>query len=109
MTELELIKQQPDGSFSLTNKIITTGEHWRSIAVMAFQKETMKLAIESLERHPKEDRNISTLTMTLSKSDIAEINDILKECRSALLKVAENSLKPEKVYQLNMQLFPVTV
>jgi uncharacterized protein (TIGR02147 family) len=109
LRKLKLIKKQPDGTFGLTSTMVTTGEQWRSLAISSFQEETMRLALESLHRIPREDRNISTVTVTLSKNDLDEANEILKECRTALLKLAENQKNPERVYQINMQLFPVTV
>ena len=89
--------------------MITTGEQWRSLAVTAFQETTMRLALESLHLIPKGQRNVSTLTVTLSRNDLEAANGILKECRTALLKLAENQKNPDRVYQINIQLFPVTV
>jgi uncharacterized protein (TIGR02147 family) len=109
LRKLKLIKKKPDGTFDLTSTMVTTGERWRSLAITAFQEETMRLALESLHRIPKDQRNISTVTVTLSKKDLDEANEILKECRTALLKLAENQENPERVYQINMQLFPVTL
>ena len=109
MKKLKLIKKKPDGTFGLTSAMVTTGEQWRSLAIAAFQEETMRLAMESLRRIPKEQRNISTVTVTLAENDLDDANAILKECRTALLKLAEGRKNPERVYQINMQLFPVTV
>jgi uncharacterized protein (TIGR02147 family) len=73
------------------------------------QEETMRLALEALHRIPREQRNISTTTVTLSEKDLDEANEIIKECRTALLKLAESQKNPDRVYQINLQLFPVTV
>jgi uncharacterized protein (TIGR02147 family) len=109
LRKLKLIKKKPDGTFGLISTMVTTGEHWRSLAITTFQEETLRLAQEGLHRIPREERNISTITVTLSKTDLNAANEIIKECRSALLKLAENQKNPERVYQINMQLFPVTV
>jgi uncharacterized protein (TIGR02147 family) len=105
---LGFITRKPDGGYSLTNKIVTSGDQCRSIAVKAFQEETMRLANESLHRHPKEKRNISTVTITIAESDLGEINDIIKDFRETLLKFAHEKTNPDSVYQLNIQLFPLT-
>jgi len=70
LQKLGLIKKMTRGGYCLTHKIITTGDHGRSIAVKAFQEETMRLASESLHRHPPEKRNISTVTVTISESEL---------------------------------------
>jgi uncharacterized protein (TIGR02147 family) len=109
LQKLNLITKTPDGTFGLTRNLITTGEQWRSLAITSFQEETIRLAQESLQRIPKEKRNISTVTITLSKDDLDEANEIIRECRMALLKLAESQKNPEQVYQINIQLFPVTI
>jgi uncharacterized protein (TIGR02147 family) len=109
LRKLKLIKKKSDGTFGLISTIVTTGEHWRSLAITSFHEETMRLAQEGLHRIPREDRNISTITVTLSKKDLDAANEIIKECRTALLKLAESQKNPERVFQINMQLFPVTV
>jgi uncharacterized protein (TIGR02147 family) len=109
LRNLKLIKKKPDGTFGLISTMVTTGEHWRSLAITAFQEETMRLALEALHRIPREQRNISTTTVTLSEKDLDEANEIIKECRTALLKLAESQKNPDRVYQINLQLFPVTV
>jgi len=108
LRKLKLIRKGKDGTFRLTDNIITTGDQWRSLAITSFQEETMRLGLESLHRHPKEERNISTLTITLSKKDLEEANEILKGSRTALLKLSEKQENPDRVYQFNIQLFPLS-
>jgi uncharacterized protein (TIGR02147 family) len=109
LEKLELIKRKEDGSCYLTNKLITTGDHCRSLLVRAYQEETIKLAAEALHRHPREKRNISTVTITISEQNLDVINGMIKEFREALLKYAEAEKNPDQVYQLNIQLFPLTI
>jgi uncharacterized protein (TIGR02147 family) len=105
---LGLIEKKANNGYYLTNKIVSTGDHCRSIAVKTYQEETMRLALESVSRHASEKRNISTVTITLAESDLDEINQIIKNFRSTLLNVARDTKNPDKVYQLNVQLFPLT-
>jgi uncharacterized protein (TIGR02147 family) len=104
-----MIKRKPDRTYCLTNKIITCGEECGSIAVKAFQEETIRLAGESFHRHPKEKRNISTVTITISEKNLGRINDTIRAFRETLLKYAHEETRPDRVYQLNIQLFPLTV
>ncbi len=108
LLKLGLIKKTAPGSYCLTHKIITTGDHGRSIAVKAFQEETMRLAMESLSRHQPEKRNISTVTITLSEGDLGRVNDVIGQFRETLLRMARDEKTPDKVYQLNVQLYPLT-
>lgn len=109
LKKLDLIRREKTGPYYLTRKIVTTGDQWRSIAVKAFQEETIRLASEALYRHPKEKRDISTVTITIAEKDLDDLHDMIKQFREALLKYAEAQQSPDKVYQLNIQLFPLTL
>ncbi len=108
LKKLGLIMQTEQGTWQLTHKIITTGDHCRSIAVKTFQEETMQLAIESLHRHSPEKRNISTVTITVAESNLDRINEVIAQFRENLLQLARDEAHPDKVYQLNIQFFPLT-
>ena len=108
LERLNLIVKNKEGRYTLTDTIITTGDEWRSIAIRQFQKETMQLAEESLERHHKDIRDISTVTVAISRDDLEEIKERTREFRASILKLAEESPEPDSVYQLNIQLIPLT-
>ncbi|NLL12598.1 MAG: TIGR02147 family protein [Fibrobacter sp.] len=108
LSDLGLIRKNENGIWELTHQIITTGEKYRSDAVKAFQESTMQLAVQSLYRHPAEKRNISTVTVTIAEKKLDQINQIIAQFRESLLKVARDETEPDKVYQLNIQFFPLT-
>jgi uncharacterized protein (TIGR02147 family) len=108
LKKLRLIKRKSGGSYYLTNKLVTSGDQCRSIAVKAFQEETIRLAGESLYRHSREKRNISTVTITIAENKLDEINSMIKEFRETLMKFAHEEKNPDRVYQLNVQLYPLT-
>ncbi len=108
LEELNFIKKDDSGKYKLTNNMITTGREWRSIAIKSFQEETLKLALNSLHNHPKTKRDISTLSMTVSEDDLEQIKEITREYRESVLKIVDENENPDRVYQLNIQLFPLT-
>lgn len=108
LEKLTFIKRDKDGRYVLTNNLITTGEEWRSLAVRKFQEETIKLAFDSLTNHPKKERDISTLSITVSPEDLKEIKELTREYRKSVLKIVDESESPQRAYQLNIQLFPLT-
>lgn len=108
LSNLKLIDKMQDGVYTLTNNFITTGEPARSMSVKTFQEEVIRLAAESLHRHNKEDRNISTVTITLARKDLPVINETIRQFRQKLLKFADGTDSPDSVFQLNVQLFPLT-
>jgi uncharacterized protein (TIGR02147 family) len=108
LLKLGLVRKEPDGILSVTDVHITTGAQWRSLAVNAFQTETLRLARESLDRHEKELRDISTVTIGIKRDRMDEIRQRIAEFRKSIIHCAEEDQEPDDVYQLNIQLFPLT-
>ncbi len=108
LLRLGLLSKEPDGTLVPIDRVLTTGEKWYSAAVTEFQKETIRLASLALESLPKAHRDISTLSVTLNTDDLEEIREVTREYRKAVLKIARASENPDRVCQLNIQLFPLT-
>ena len=105
--DLNMISRDRDGYWKVNDTFVSTGGNWRSEAVRTFQKETIRLAGESLERHNPPQRDISTVTMTFNMDDIALIREKIKEFRSELLRMSQEGDGDDTVFQLNVQLFPI--
>jgi uncharacterized protein (TIGR02147 family) len=108
LEKLQLIKKDPAGRYHMTDRAITTGPQWHTLAIQAFQEETIRLSLESLSRHPKKHRDISTVTMNINEQNFQEIKERIKEFRSAVIKYVNEQSSPDRVVQLNMQLFPLS-
>lgn len=109
LLDLKLIEQKEDGSYHAVGLNLTTGKEWRSVAIMQYQREMIKLAEESLERFKKEERDISTLTVNIPEAAIPEIRELTGEFRESLKKLVNGYSENDRVYQLNIQMFPLTV
>jgi uncharacterized protein (TIGR02147 family) len=108
LEKLQLIRKDADGRYVQAEKQITTGQRWHSLAIRTFQEEVIKLAIGSLNHHPKNIRDISTLTVSLTKSDMEAIREITEQYRKSIIKVIHESGPGDTVYQINVQIFPMT-
>jgi uncharacterized protein (TIGR02147 family) len=108
LLKLGLIIKGSDGTLQVADKHITTGSQWRSLAVSAFQKETIRLAEESLERHNRDVRDISTVTIGIKRSRMEEMRMRIAEFRASIMHMADEDDDPDEIYQLNIQLFPLT-
>jgi uncharacterized protein (TIGR02147 family) len=108
LVRLGLIARNETGAFTLTTRFITTGEEWRSIAVRKFQNDTIELAKQALDTVPKEDRDISTMTVSLSAASFEDIRERLKQFRRVVFEIAEKEERADGAYQLNLQLFPIS-
>jgi uncharacterized protein (TIGR02147 family) len=108
LEKLQLIRREADLRYVQTQKLISTGQKWHSLAIQSFQEETIKLALNSLLNHSRDVRDISTLTMSLGKAEMTAIREITEEYRKSIIKVIHESGPGDTVYQLNVQFFPMT-
>ena len=108
LRSLGMAKFEEDRRWSLVQKHIRTGSRWRERTVRTFQSETMKLAVEALERIPPRRRDISTLTLTLAEKDLPLLRERVAELRRDLVRLAEESDPADSVFQVNVQVFPMT-
>ncbi|MBF0433526.1 MAG: TIGR02147 family protein [Fibrobacteria bacterium] len=107
LVELGYITQEK-GQYCLTSTNISTGPQIRSVAVSNYHREMISLASESIERFPAAERNITSLTLSLSKETSDVIVKKIEEFRKELLMLAEADKCANKVTQINFQLFPLS-
>lgn len=108
LKELNLIAPNSSGFLKPTDINVSTGESWESAAIHSFQQETIELSKNSLDRHDKSSRDISTVTIELNHTDLAVVRDKVKELRKTLLQLSSTSENHDVVYQVNIQVVPTT-
>lgn len=108
LSRLGLIVMDDAKRWTLAHKHIRTGDLWREKTVRHFQTDTMRLATEALESVPAKRRDISTLTLTLAEKDLPLLKERVAEFRRDLVRLAEESDPADSVYQVNVQVFPMT-
>jgi uncharacterized protein (TIGR02147 family) len=108
LERLGLIRRDEAGVYTQTSRFITTGERWRSIAIRQFQEQTLALAKDALAQMKKDERDISTLTVSVSKECFERIREQLYQLRRRVFEMALNEQNADGAYQLNLQLFPVS-
>ena len=108
LEKLGLIERRTDGIFRVTSKIVTTGDEVASLAVSHFHKETADLVKNALESVPGGKRNVTGLTLGISEKTYSAICGELREFRGRIMRLAEQDENPDRTYQLNFHLFPVT-
>ena len=76
--------------------------------IMSFQIRVLKLAMESYDRWQAKERLTSATTFSISEKTFDQFVEILRECRTRLMKLTASDNNPERVYMLSMNLFPMT-
>lgn len=108
LDKLGLISKMGDGCYHTTGQNVTTGFKWYSKTIENNQHEMIKLADESIDRFNKNLRDISTVTMCINKDALPEIRELITQFRSSLIKTVNGYDGKGRVYQLNVQLFPLS-
>lgn len=108
LERLKMIEKTSDNSYIQKDPIISTGNQVNSVEVANFQIQTIELAKKAVETVPSDKRDISTLTISISDAGFKKIAEVLQKTRKEILKVAQNDSNEDRVYQVNIQLFPLT-
>ncbi len=107
-----LLVNTPDQSGYSKGRLLTEQSDQIPVELVRhLQAELMFLALDSLYQDSPSDREFGSATMALTQSEFEEVRFKLRQLRKSLQK--DNSSKRthelgERVYQLNMQLYPVT-
>ncbi len=102
------IKKNSKGFYKLTSQFINAGPEVTPVSVHSFQIATMDLAKVAIDNLPVHERDISTLTLSLSEEGVNKIKDKLTQIRAEMLEIAEHDKNIDRVYQINFQAFPMS-
>jgi uncharacterized protein (TIGR02147 family) len=105
---LELIKPDESGCLRPASPLIKKDTSVQSLLMKDYFRKKLELGIQALERFDKEDRDISSMTVSLSRAAFQTARAELQGLRKKFLKLAEREQRPEHVYQINFQVFPIT-
>jgi uncharacterized protein (TIGR02147 family) len=107
LQKLGLIEEDETGCFKRTVALISTGNDIKSLTINNFIIHTMRLAERAINSGLTET-NLSSVTISVSGEDFIKIRDEVRMFRRRIMDIAKNSKAPDRVYQYNVQVFPVT-
>lgn len=108
LLKLGLLEEGEDGALKQTEQFISTGDEVDSFLIKTFHKTMITLAGDSIDRHSKEIRDISSVTMSISNDCFNLIKNEIQLFRKRILEMVKVDKESENVYQLNFQFFPLT-
>jgi len=106
MEKLELIKRDRV-TWKLTGKNISTPSQIPSKMLREGHKQNILKSLESLEKDPIELRDISGITIAISRDKLDAARKLIRNFRLRMASFLEGS-QQDSVYRLNIQLFPLT-
>ena len=108
LNSLGLVKQEPDGSWKASSTFVHTDPSVESLLIPRFHQIMGRLGVEAVERFQKSERYFSGTTVSISNSTYRAIIELIRALRKEILTLIAGETAPERVYHLNMQLFPLT-
>jgi uncharacterized protein (TIGR02147 family) len=108
LEKLGMIRKQKDGFYKVADKTITAGKEIVQLGLLNFHCQAAELAKKALRDLPKDKRNISGLTLGISKKTYDSMCTEIEAFQSKLLAMAEADNEADNVYQLNFHFFPVS-
>lgn len=108
LCSLGLLARGADGRLRQATPIVTTGAGPLAHHIVSYHRSMLESASRALESVPREEREISALTLCVSHEVMLELKQRIREFRRELLHFAEQQGAPERVVQLNFQLFPLS-
>jgi uncharacterized protein (TIGR02147 family) len=107
MLKIGILKREANQELALANSFIMTGDEVLSPSAGQFHREMMKRASECIDRVPREKRELSALTVCVSRDAASKIKQMVQDFRKAVLQACAEDQSPEAVYQINLHLFPL--
>ena len=81
----------------------------KDIAIVRYHQKMAELGKESVTRIKARFRDISALTVCMDEEFFEALKEQISMWKKQVLERSENLQNPEEVYQLNVQLFPVSL
>ncbi|MBD3392018.1 MAG: TIGR02147 family protein [Chitinivibrionales bacterium] len=108
LQRLGLIELDNKGIYCLTARHISTGNELLDVAALNFYRETADLAKNSIDHLPRHARNVSGVTVGISRKAYEEIVDEINAFRKRIVSITNRDEDSDRVYQLCIHMFPMS-
>ena len=107
----ELVRDPATGAIKKARPLMENADNIPVALVKKLQAELLYLGMESLFQDDPTEREFGTVTLSLTEKEFEEIKFKLRQMRKSMTKdnsIARSHSEGDRIYQLNIQLFPVT-
>ena len=108
LEKLNMIQKEKNGTYKITDKLITAGKEIVDLGLLTFQLETLELAKKTIQELPRDKRHISGLTLGISRNTYELICKEIESFQEKIMQLAELDEEADNVFQFNFHLFPVS-
>ena len=108
MCHAEFLKKVGEDVYEQTEKVVTGSTDAIPLAMRSMNRQMSKFATEAIDEVPPEKRHIAGVTLGMSESTYQWLVQKLETLRQQVVAMAAKEKEYNKVYRLNLQLFPLT-
>jgi uncharacterized protein (TIGR02147 family) len=103
-----LVRQRRTGRLVQSEPLVETQAGPLGHHLVSFHRAMMARAAEAIDRVPRDEREIASLTLCLSQTRMLELKTELERFRAELLQNYPADEVAERVVQVNFQMFPLS-
>lgn len=111
LLQLELVTRDESGRLVRQDPTLSTGHEARALqrlAVGNYHRQMLERAAYAIERVPSKERLLGATTMCIDAASFEEIKLRVNQLRELVMELAEQCEVRQRVYQFNIQLFPLS-
>jgi len=109
LVSLDLVfRDEKTGRWFQKDSIIKTSAEVRGSALAEYHSKVIKLGAESIERFSSNKRDLRAVTLSVSEDGFKNLKKRIESFWQELLSYAETDEETDRVYQVNLQCFPVS-
>lgn len=107
--ELGLLHKRKNGAYEQAESFISAGGAVRNLSLVNYQKAMLKEALQAWDRFKSSEIMMNTVTLCMSMELAETVKKEIRDFKNKLFEiVAKEQKKPERVFHLNLNFFPVT-
>ncbi len=107
LVAIQLLQREADGTY-LQPALVVTAEKLPGYVFKNARREFYQRGVEASDSIPKEERHLAYTVLAMSNATFQEAARMLDEVRKKILVLALEDEQVDGVFDLNMQLFPLT-
>jgi uncharacterized protein (TIGR02147 family) len=108
LQELGLLERDAQGNLRQSKPLVTTGPGPLGHHVVNYHRVMIEQAARALDDVPRDERDISSLTLCVSASAFEHIKERIASLRQELLQLTELEGPADRVVQVGFQVFPLS-
>jgi uncharacterized protein (TIGR02147 family) len=108
LESLRFIIKKEDGTYTCAYPGISAYAEGHSLVLGAYAEAMMDIARHALRRLPGEERAVSWAGFSMSRQTFEKVKEMARDFRKQIIAIAQADQSPDRAYQINMQIFPVS-